>query len=42
MEEDYYSCAYNQVIVVNLPARANEDMLKGLFGQHGPVDEVKN
>ena len=40
MKEDYYCYAYNQALVINLPERADEDMLRGLFGQYGPVDEV--
>ena len=38
---DYSLYAYNQAIVINLPARADEDMLSGLFGQYGPVNEVE-
>ena len=40
-ENDYSWYAYNQAIVINLPERADEGMLRGLFGQYGPVDEIE-
>ena len=39
-EGDYFSQASDQVLIVDLPERATDQMVKGLFGQHGSVYRV--
>ena len=39
-QEDEFDRASDQVLVHNLPPRTTEQMLKSIFGQHGPVYAV--
>ena len=40
-EEDEFDQPRDQVLVHNLPPRTTEQMLKSIFGHHGPVYAVK-
>ena len=39
--EDDFDAPNDQVVIENLPTRANEQMIKSLFGQHGPIFAVR-